>query len=71
MDLLILFMIAVMFSTIVFFVGRFACPKHDRVPLIEVDHVLLWTTLRRGWHALGAFGPLTHYPDDPSGASRA
>ena len=71
MDLLILFMIAVMFSTIVFFVGRFACPKHDRVPLIEVDHVLLWTTLRRGWHALGSFGPLTHYPDDPSGAYRA
>ena len=71
MDLLILFMIAVMFATIVFFVGRFACPKHDRVPLIEVDHVLLWTTLRRGWHTLGAFGPLTHYPDDPSGASRA
>ena len=71
MDLLILLMIAVMFATVVFFVGRFACPKHDRVPLIEVDHVLLWTTLRRGWNALGSFGPLTHYPDDPSGASRA
>ena len=29
MDLLILLMIAVMFATVVFFVGRFACPKHD------------------------------------------
>ena len=65
MDLLMLFMIAVMFATIVFFVGRFACPRHDRVPLIEVDHVLLWTTLRRGWHALGAFGPMTGIADDP------
>ena len=71
MDLLILFMIAVMFATIVFVIGRYACPKHDRVPLIEVDHVLLWTALRRGWHVLGSFGPLTHHPEDPSGASRA
>ena len=71
MDLLILFIIGVSFTTIVFFVGRFACPRHDRVPLIEVDHVLLWTTLRRGWHALGSFGPMAGATDDPPGGNRA
>lgn len=65
MDLLVLFFIGVCFTTIVFFIGRFACPRHDRVPLMEVDHVLLWTTLRRGWHALGSLGPLTPMTDDP------
>lgn len=44
-------------TTIVFFIGRFACPRRDRVPLLEVDHVLPWTTLRRGWYALTTFGP--------------
>ena len=71
MDLLILFIIGVSFTTVVFFIGRFACPRHDRVPLSEVDHVLLWTTLRRGWHAMGSFGPLPQHPDDPSGTTRA
>ena len=71
MDLLILFMIGVFFATIVFFIGRFACPRHDRVPLIEIDHVLLWTTLRRGWHAMGSFGPLPNLNDDPPGSHPA
>lgn len=67
MDLLILFIIGVCFATIVFFVGRFACPRHDRVPLMEVDHVLLWTTLRRGWHAMGSLGPIAPGRSGPSG----
>ena len=71
MDLLVLFVIGVCFTTIVFFVGRFACPRHDRVPLMEVDHVLLWTTLRRGWHAMGSLGPGTGIADDPPGSHRA
>lgn len=71
MDLLILFMIGVCFATIVFFIGRFACPRHDRVPLMEVDHVLLWTTLRRGWHALGSAGPLPNISEEPPGSHPA
>lgn len=71
MDLLVLFIIGVCFTTIVFFVGRFACPRHDRVPLMEVDHVLLWTTLRRGWHAMGSLGPGAGIADDPPGSHRA
>lgn len=67
MDLLILFGIGVCFATIVFFVGRIACPRHDRVPLMEVDHVLLWTTLRRGWHAMGSLGPTAPGRNGPSG----
>lgn len=71
MNLLILFIIGVCFATIVFFIGRFACPRHDRVPLMEVDHILLWTTLRRGWNAMGAFSPGAVIADDPPGGHRA
>lgn len=71
MDLLILFIMFASFATVVFFVGRFACPRHDRVPLMEVDHVLLWTTLRRGWHAMGSLGPTPPGRDDPQGTHPA
>lgn len=71
MDLLILFVIGVSFTTIVFFIGRYACPRRDRVPLMEVDHILLWTTLRRGWHAIGSFGPITNMTEGPSGTHPA
>ncbi len=64
MDLLVLFFICMFFTAVVFVIGRFACPRYDRVPLLEVDHVIAWTTLRRGWHALGAFGPLTNITDE-------
>ncbi|RBP68209.1 hypothetical protein DFO66_101437 [Brevibacterium sanguinis] len=65
MDLLVLLIICGFFTSIVFVIGRFACPRYDRVPLMEVDHVIAWTTLRRGWHALGAIGPLTNVIDEP------
>ena len=71
MDLLILFIMFASFATVVFFVGRFACPRHDRVPLMEVDHVLLWTTLRRGWHAMGSLGPIPPGQNDPPGTHPA
>lgn len=64
MDLLIVVIIAVAFAAVVFAIGRFACPRHDRVPLTEVDAVIAWTTLCRGWIALGQFGPLAAIVDD-------
>lgn len=71
MDLLILAFIGWCFVTIVFIIGRYACPRHDRVPLIEVDRVIAWTTLRRGWHALSSFGPAGNSYDDITGRNSA
>lgn len=64
MDLLIVTIMGVGFAAVVFFVGRIACPPRDRMPLTQVDRVILWTTLCRGWMALGQLGPLTRIVDD-------
>ncbi|MFE2654827.1 MULTISPECIES: hypothetical protein [unclassified Brevibacterium] len=64
MDLVALLFIAASFTGIVFLIGRLTCPRRDRVPLTEVDGVILWTTLCRGWLALSAIAPLTLIIDD-------
>ena len=64
MDLLLVIVIGIGFTAIVFFLGRLTCPRHDRVPLSQVDRVILWTTLCRGWMVLGQFGPLTMIVDE-------
>ncbi|MCT1551638.1 hypothetical protein [Brevibacterium casei] len=64
MDLLIITIIGAGFAAIVFALGRLTCPRHDRVPLSQVDRVILWTTLCRGWMVLGQFAPLTMIVDD-------
>lgn len=60
MEVIAFFAIACLYVLFLFIIGRFTCPRRDRMRWRELDWITAWTTVRRGWCTLGQFAPHTH-----------